>query len=56
MDIDNIVGEQSIEVHIGAYRSLGSFYLLVTDITVSYGFDEDSTLIDIWVRKFTDAP
>ena len=49
------VGKKSITVYLNSYRSVAYFYLLETDVTVFYGFDEDSKLIDIWAWKTTDS-
>lgn len=49
------VGEQSIRIYMGDYRNFVSFYLLKTDVTVFYGFDENSRLIDIRVWKTIDS-
>lgn len=47
------VGNQSIRLHLGTYRSsLFSF----TSVTVFWGFNDKSQLLDIWVWKTTDAP
>ena len=45
------VGTQSIRVLIGDYRNI-----FVTSVTVFWGFDENSKLVDVWVWKNTDLP
>jgi hypothetical protein len=47
------VGDQSIRVELGGYRSS---FLLYTSVTVFWGFNARSELIDIWVWKTTDGP
>ena len=47
-----IIGEKSIRVMIGEYKKSFDFY---TAVEVSWGFDENSKLIDIYVRKDVDA-
>jgi hypothetical protein len=47
-----VVGAQSIRAHLGTYRS--SFFSH-TSVTVFWGFDKNSELIDIWVWKTTDT-
>jgi hypothetical protein len=49
-----IVGKTSIRGHLGSY--LGFPVPLPTDVTVFWGFDGDSVLIDVWVWKTTDGP
>ena len=49
-DRDVEVGEKSIRAWIGDYRNL-----FITDVTVFWGFDEESKLIDIRVWKDTDS-
>jgi NADH:ubiquinone oxidoreductase subunit 3 (subunit A) len=44
------IGEQSIRIYLGDYR-----IVFITSVTVFYGFDENSELIDIWVWKDTDV-
>jgi len=48
------IGNKYIQVHIGEYRVFTNLYF-ATDVTVFYGFNENSELIDIWVWKVTDA-
>lgn len=45
-----IVGEKSIRVFIGEYRNI-----FITSVTVFWGFDEDSKLIEVYVWKDTDT-
>ena len=47
---DYAVGVKSIEVYLGEYRAV-----FATGVTVFYGFDEDSNLVDIAVLKETDS-
>jgi len=47
---DCVVGVKSMYVYIGEYRTI-----FATDVTVFYGFDEDSKLIDIAVLKEKDS-
>ncbi len=49
-DDDPVVGEKSMEVHLGEYR-----VIFVTDVSVFYAFDETSKLIDIAVLKEVDS-
>ena len=44
------VGEKSIRANIGSYRNI-----FITDVIIYFGFDENSKLIDIAVRKDTDS-
>jgi hypothetical protein len=44
------IGEKSIRVEMGDYG-----FFLTTSVTVFWGFDENSELIDIWVWKTVDA-
>lgn len=46
-----IIGEKSIRVEMGEYR-----FFLTASVTVFWGFDENSELVDIWVWKTTDGP
>lgn len=45
-----MVGSQSIRVHMGEYGDPWA-----TDVVVFFGFDEDSKLVDISVRKDVDS-
>lgn len=45
----SIIGEKAIGVNIGKYLD-GIFY---TQVSIHWGFDENSNLIDIWVHKTT---
>lgn len=47
---EKIVGEKFIRVKIGEYSNL-----FTTSVTVFWGFNADSELIDIWVWKTTDS-
>ena len=47
---ETIVGEKSIRVFIGEYRNI-----FITSVTVFWGFDENSKLIEIYVWKDTDS-
>lgn len=44
------VGKKSIRAELGEYR-----FVFATSVTVFWGFDENSKLIDIWVWKTTDG-
>lgn len=44
------VGEKSIRVELGDYR-----FVLETSVTVFWGFNKNSELIDIWVWKTVDS-
>ena len=48
-----IVGVKSMEVHIGSYNFL--LFALETRVSIFMGFDEDSKLVDIGVRKYAMA-
>jgi hypothetical protein len=50
---DVAVGDQSIDAYLGTYRSS---MLSRTSVTVFWGFNAQSELIDIWVWKTVDAP
>ena len=45
-----VIGEKSFEVHLGGY-----YGFLWTDVTVFYGFDDNSMLIDVAVLKEKDG-
>jgi len=45
-----IVGVASLEVHIGSYNFL--FFFLEERVSVFFGFDKDSKLVDIGIRKY----
>lgn len=45
-----IVGEKSIRVKLGEYR-----LFFTESVTVFWGFDENSELLEIWVWKTVDA-
>jgi len=47
----SIIGEKSIRALVGEYK-----YLLVTSVTVFWGFDENSELIEVEVWKTVDGP
>ena len=49
------VGKTSASAMIGEYRITKSFGIGMTAVTVYWGFDEDSKLVDIYVSKCTDA-
>lgn len=44
------IGKKSIRAYLGSYRNI-----FETDVTAYFGFDENSKLIDIAIRKDTDA-
>lgn len=48
------IGVKSIRVFIGQYSSISDLYF-ITSVTVFYGFNERSELVDIWVWKDTDT-
>lgn len=45
-----VIGVQSIEANLGEYRTI-----FVTSVVAYWGFDERGKLVDVWVRKTTDA-
>lgn len=45
-----VTGQQSLRASLGDYHSP-----FLTEVTVFWGFDEQSRLMDIWVWKVTDA-
>ena len=45
------IGEKSIRALVGEYQ-----YLLVTSVTVFWGFDENSELIEVEIWKTVDGP
>lgn len=47
---DRVIGEKSISVVLGTY-----YNPFETAVVVHFGFDENSELIEIWVRKYTDT-
>lgn len=47
---DTHVGDKSLRVYLGSYRNI-----FETGVLVYFGFDENSKLIDIAVRKDTDG-
>ena len=47
---ETIVGEKSIRVFIGEYRNI-----FITSVTVFWGFDENSNLIEVYVWKDKDS-
>ncbi|MEN6385923.1 MAG: hypothetical protein ABFD79_12105 [Phycisphaerales bacterium] len=49
-----VVGEKSIRASLGDYHDIQMGYK--ANVTVFWGFDKDSRLIDIWVWKTWDAP
>lgn len=50
-----VVGVKSIRTEIGEYRDPQFGFIFITSVTVFWGFDENSKLIDIYVWKTTDA-
>jgi len=46
----DVIGEQSIEIHMGTYHFLGRI-----DISAFLAFDEDGKLIEIFVRRERDV-
>jgi hypothetical protein len=49
-------GSRTIQAHIGEYRSPWFLFLFETTTEAFYGFDDSSRLVDIQIRKTTDAP
>jgi hypothetical protein len=49
-------GSHTLEAVVGDYRSPRSLFIFVTSTEVFYGFGDDNKLVDIQVRKTTDAP
>lgn len=47
---DRPIGEKSILVYMGNYK-----LIFQTDVEAYFGFDENSKLIEIWVRRSTDS-
>ena len=47
---ETIVGEKSIRVFVGEYRNI-----FITSVTVFFGFDKDSKLIEIYVWQDKDS-
>ena len=47
---EKIIGKQSIRATLGSYRTI-----FITSVVAFWGFDENSKLIDIHVRKEVDA-
>ncbi len=47
---ETIVGEKSIRVLVGEYRNI-----FITSVTVFFGFDKNSKLIEIYVWKDKDS-
>jgi len=47
-----VVGQQSIRLHLGTYRSSPFAF---TSVTAFWGFNERHQLIDIWIWKATDS-
>jgi hypothetical protein len=47
---NNIVGNRSIIVHLGAYKNV-----FKTDVNAFFAFDENDILIDIAISKITDS-
>jgi hypothetical protein len=43
-----VIGDKSIEVYLGGYRSVT---LLTTTVIAIWGFDKDDKLIEIWIWK-----
>lgn len=52
--LGEVIGEKYISVYIGEYRKITDVYM-ITDVQVFFGFNENSELIDIRVRKMTDS-
>lgn len=45
-----VVGEKSVRVYLGEYRTIKNLYL-PTDVSVFFGFNTNVELIDVWVWK-----
>lgn len=54
-NVRKIIGKKAIRTEISEYRDPKFCFVLITNITVFWGFDENSKLIEIWVWKTTDA-
>jgi hypothetical protein len=52
--LGEIVGQKHISVYLGTYRDIKNFYFN-TDVQVFFGFNENSELVDIRVRKMSDS-
>jgi hypothetical protein len=48
-------GTRTIQVNVGEYRSPLMLFLFVRSTEAFYGFDDSGNLVDINVRKSTDA-
>lgn len=46
----NVIGKHSIRVHLGEYKAF-----FITDVIAFFGFDENSRLVNLHVRKDIDA-
>jgi hypothetical protein len=55
MGIGLSVGEKHFSVYAGDYRSILNLYLFAVDVRIYFGFNENSELIDIRVRKMIDS-
>ncbi|WP_206669896.1 hypothetical protein [Paenibacillus luteus] len=55
VDFGTFVGEKHFSVHAGDYRSILNLYFFVADVRIYFGFNENSELIDIRVRKEIDS-
>ena len=55
VSIKKTVGEKHFSVHAGDYRSILNLYFFVADVEIYFGFNENSELIDIRVRKTIDS-
>lgn len=52
-DQKEVVGEKSIAIKMGTHADKGEFFY--TGVWVSWGFDGDSKLLDVYVYKETNA-
>ena len=50
-----IVGARSVRAVLGDYRGPDGLFVFVTSTEAFYGFDNQGHLLEVWVRKTTDA-
>ena len=51
-----VVGVSSLRAHVGEYRSPVFLFVFQSSTEAFYAFDAADRLIDVFVRKTTDAP
>jgi hypothetical protein len=51
-----LVGVNSVRAVLGDYRGPDGLFLFVTSTEAYFGFDQQGRLLEVWVRKTTDAP